>query len=164
MLRRRCRWFINRMTDRRGQPTLGFVDTDRFIRDGYLAIPGAVDAETVAACQELIWESMAKRGVRRDDPATWPRHLRIDDLDTVPFTAAGTAPKLTAAYDELIGAGRWSPPVHVGKRDSGAFPSEDRANAGHHIEGSYRSPTAKRAGSTSVPVHAGCSRCSCSLM
>jgi hypothetical protein len=43
----------------RGRPTLGFVDVDRFIRDGYVAIRGAVDAETVAACRELIWESMA---------------------------------------------------------------------------------------------------------
>lgn len=64
----------------RGRPTLGFMDVDGFIRDGYVAIRGAVDAETVAACRELIWESMAQRGVRRDNPATWPSRVEIDDL------------------------------------------------------------------------------------
>ena len=52
------------------------------------------------------------------------------------------APALTAAYDELIGPGRWEP----GRSDIGEavvvrFPSGDeRANAGYHIEGSYARP------------------------
>lgn len=37
------------------------------------------------------------------------------------------------------------------------FPSEDRANAGYHIEGSYDGP-----GGYWVNVRAGCWRCSCS--
>jgi hypothetical protein len=48
------------------------VDVDGFIRDGYVAVRGAVDADTVAACQELIWAAMERRGVRRDDPGSWP--------------------------------------------------------------------------------------------
>ena len=120
--------------------TLGIVDVDRFIRDGYVVIRGAVEAETVRACQELIWESMARRGLRRDDPATWPPLAGIDDLGAGPFAAAGASPPLTAACDELIGAGRWSSPVDVGNSVVVRFPSEDRANAGYHIEGSYRGP------------------------
>ena len=128
----------------RGRPTLGFVDAGRFIRDGYVAIRGAVDAETVTACRELIWESMAGRGVRREDPATWPPLAEIDDLGAGPFAAAGMSPALTAAYDELIGAGRWSPPVDAGNAVVVRFPSEDRANAGYHIEGSYPGPAGQR--------------------
>jgi hypothetical protein len=128
----------------RGRPTLGFVDVDRFIRDGYVAIRGAVDAETVAACRELIWESMAGRGVRREEPATWPPLVEIDDLGAGPFAAAGMSPALTAAYDELIGAGRWSPPVDAGNAVVVRFPSEDRANVGYHIEGSYPGPAGQR--------------------
>jgi hypothetical protein len=45
-----------------------------------------------------------------------------------------------AACDELIGAGQWDPPVDVGNSVVVRFPSEDRANAGYHIEGSYRGP------------------------
>jgi hypothetical protein len=59
---------------------LGFVNVDGFIRDGYVVIRGAVDAATVADCRERIWESMAGRGIRRDDPATWPPLVHIDDL------------------------------------------------------------------------------------
>lgn len=87
------------MTTGRTRPTLGFVDADDFIGDGYVALRGAVDADTVAVCQELIWESLTRRGVRRDDPATWPPLAEIDDLDAGPFAAAGMTPALTAAYN-----------------------------------------------------------------
>ncbi len=66
--------------------------------------------------------------------------MRIDDLSGEPFAAAGLAPSLTAAYDELIGPGRWTPPVAIGDALVVRFPSEDRANAGYHIEGSYPGP------------------------
>ena len=119
---------------------LGFVDVDGFIRDGYVVIRGAVDAATVADCRERIWGSMAARGIRRDDPATWPPLVQIDDLSGGAFAAAGMAPRLAAACDELTGRGRWTAPVAVGNALVVRFPSEDRANAGYHIEGSYRGP------------------------
>jgi hypothetical protein len=116
------------------------VDVGGFIRDGYVVIRGAVDAATVAACRERIWESMAGRGVCRDDPAAWPPLVEIDDLGGGPFAVAGTAPGLAAACDELIGHGRWDSPVDVGNSVVVRFPSEDRADAGYHIEGGYRGP------------------------
>ncbi|WP_300604667.1 phytanoyl-CoA dioxygenase [Trebonia sp.] len=116
------------------------MDVDRFIRDGYVVIRGAVDAATVAACRERIWASMERLGVRRGDPSTWPPLVEIDDLQGGPFAAAGTSPKLAAACDELIGPGRWDSPVRPGAALMVRFPSEDRANAAFHIEGSYRGP------------------------
>ena len=116
------------------------MDVDSFLQDGFVAVRGAVDAGTAAACRELIWESMARRGLRRADPGTWPPLVRIDDLDTGPFTAAGLSPALTGAYDELIGPGRWRSPVNIGRAVMVRFPSEDRAGAGYHIEASYPSP------------------------
>jgi hypothetical protein len=91
----------------------GRVDVDSFLRDGFVAVRRAVDAGTAAACRELIWQSMARRSLRRADPATWPSLVRIDDLDAGPFTAAGLSPALAAAYEELIGPGRWRSPVNV---------------------------------------------------
>jgi hypothetical protein len=61
-----------------------------------------------------------------------------------PFAAAGRAPLLTAAYDELIGPGRWSPLVDVGSAVAVRFPSPGRANAGYHIESSYPGPAGQR--------------------
>lgn len=56
---------------------------------------------------------------------------------------ANLAPTLTAAYDELIGPGRWCRsvrPADLGPSVILRFLSEDQANAGYYIEGSYREP------------------------
>ncbi|MGH3245091.1 MAG: hypothetical protein ACRDOI_02630 [Trebonia sp.] len=44
------------------------MDVDAFIRDGYVAIRGAVDATTVTACHDLIWATLGGRGVRPGAP------------------------------------------------------------------------------------------------
>ena len=118
------------------------MDLDAFVRDGYVAVRGAVDAGTVAKCRELIWAAMERRGVRRDDPASWPPLVEgMGDLAGEPFVAAYMAPALTAAYDELIGPGRWEPRTDIGQSVVVRFPAEgERANAGYHIEGSYAPP------------------------
>jgi hypothetical protein len=128
------------MTIEVAPPHTGFMEAEEFIQDGYTAIRGAVDAKTIQECVELTWDGLGRRGVRRDDPATWPSYLPMDDLGAGPFAAAGMSPTLTAAYDALIGAGRWSAPVDAGNAVVVRFPSPDRANAGYHIEGSYRGP------------------------
>ena len=71
------------------------------------------------------------------------------------------APALTAAYDELIGPGRWDRCSGRGRR-RGAVPGEDRANASFHVEGSYAGPGGDQLGqhpvagaraAGAVPVH-----------
>jgi Phytanoyl-CoA dioxygenase (PhyH) len=117
------------------------VDVDSFVRDGYVTVRQAVDADTAAACRELIWAAMGRRGVRQEDRSTWTLLAAgMRGLSGEPFTAAYLAPALTAAYDELIGPGRWQPPVDIGESVVVRFPSEDRANVGYHIEGSYPGP------------------------
>ena len=142
--RERAGRIVNQVPGERWRPRMGFVDVDGFIRDGYVALRGAVDPGTVAAGRELIWAALAKRGVRRDDRATWPALAEFGDLGAGPFAVARRSPALTAACDELIGPGRWSPPVDVGNAVVVRFPSEDRANAGYHIEGSYAGPDGER--------------------
>ena len=107
-----------------------------------MAVRQGVDAGTVAACRDLIWTAMGQRGVRQDDRGTWRPLMEAGSLGLSgePFTAAYMAPALTAAYDELIGPGRWKPSVDIGDAVAVRFPSEDRANAGYHIEGSYPGP------------------------
>ena len=107
-----------------------------------MAVRQGVDAGTVAACRDLIWTAMGQRGVRQDDRGTWRPLMEAGSLSLSggPFTAAYMAPALTAAYDELIGPGRWKPSVDIGEAVAVRFPSEDRADAGYHIEGSYPGP------------------------
>ena len=69
----------------------------------------------------------------------------MDDIGEA-LVEAYLSPMLTAAYDELIGPGRWNRSVRasdLGRSVVVRFPSEDRANAGYHIEGSYRGPDAR---------------------
>ncbi len=53
------------------------------MRHGYLAVCGAFDAATAAACREMIWEALRDQGIREDDPAGWPPFL-------APYGKAGT--------------------------------------------------------------------------
>ncbi len=58
-----------------------------------MAARGAVEAETAATCRELIWAVMGRRGVRRDDPGSWPALAEgMDDPAGEPFVAAYLAP------------------------------------------------------------------------
>ena len=113
------------------------VDVEGFIENGYTVVRGAFDAATAARCRESIWEHLREQGLREDDPACWPAHMQINSLDDEAFAAAACAPALTAAYDELIGRGRWAPHIPAGRAVSVRFPSPEHANSGYHIEGSY---------------------------
>jgi hypothetical protein len=117
------------------------VDTDAFVRDGFVAVRGAFDAETARACRDMIWDSLGHLGISRD-PATWARpRVEVDCPEGGPFTAAGTSPALAAAYDELIGPGRWTRRAGVGGVVPVRFPSEEYpGNCGYHIEGSFAGP------------------------
>jgi hypothetical protein len=58
--------------------------------------------------------------------------------DAPPFVEAANTPRLLAAFDQLVGPGRWYPRPHVGTFPI-RFPSaENPGDAGWHIDGSYR--------------------------
>jgi len=110
-----------------------------FLADGYVAVRGAVPPDVVRACQDVIWSVLGERGARRDDPGTWTAPVvRIACPEGGPFVAAGTAPRLWEAYDQLIGPGRWWRREGVGGTIPARFPgAADPGDAGWHIEGSY---------------------------
>jgi len=103
------------------------VDTEAFVRDGYVVVRGAFGEKTARACREMIWDVLAERGIEPDDRATWaPPLIRVNCPDGEPFAQAGTSPQLHAAYDELIGAGRWVPRAGVGGTVPVRFPGAGR--------------------------------------
>jgi hypothetical protein len=115
------------------------VDVDTFVRDGFVAVRGAFDEATAAACMQLIWAVLARVGISAEDRSTWsPPLVRIGCPDGEPFARAAASPALSAAYDELIGASRWTRPAGVGGTVPVRFPSEDYpGEAGYHIEGNW---------------------------
>ena len=118
---------------------LSASDVESFIADGYVAIRGAVPADVVRACQEMIWSELGRHGVTADDPATWTEPVvRIPCPEGGPFAEAGTRPALWEAFDQLIGEGRWWRRPGVGGTIPVRFPSAaDPGDAGWHIEASY---------------------------
>src|SRR5580704_17197940 len=121
------------MTRGQGGPRMGPVDLDveGFVRDGYVGVRGAFDAATAEACREMIWGALRGRGVREDDPATWPPFAHIDSLGGGgPFAAAGMSPALVGALGRGIGPGRGAAAVLAGRRGGGRFPAEERAKGG----------------------------------
>jgi hypothetical protein len=108
---------------------------EAFLRDGFVKIEGAFPRETAEECAALLWQ---ETGCDPGDPATWTEPVHwVGGMAQPPFAAAANTPVLHAAFDLLVGAGRWVP------RDSlGSFPlrfphEEEPDDAGWHIEGSY---------------------------
>jgi Phytanoyl-CoA dioxygenase (PhyH) len=113
-------------------------DVERFVADGYLHLPGAVDRATADACRAELW---AATGCSPDDPATWTRPvIRLEHFASPPFRAAANTPALHAAFDQLVGAGRWEPRGGLGTVPV-RFPSpEPPGDDGWHLEASFAGP------------------------
>ena len=106
---------------------LSASEVESFVADGYVAIPGAVPADVVRACREMIWSDLGQHGVT-EDPATWTEPVvRIACPEGGPFAEAGTRPALWEAFDQLIGAGRWWRRSGCGRHHSGALPEPGRS-------------------------------------
>ena len=111
---------------------------ETFVRDGFVHLPGAFDPSLAATCRDLLWQRL---DARPDEPSTWTAPVvRIEGMVDEPFTASANTPALHAAFDALVGHGRWRP-----RRGMGTFPirfphPDDPGDAGWHVEGSYAGP------------------------
>jgi hypothetical protein len=111
----------------------------KFCADGFLAVRGAVAADTVRACVNEIDNELLARGVDPQDAATWTQPVvRLATPESPAFVAAGTSPALWQMYDTLLGPDRWVKREGVGGTIPVRFPSaHDPGDAGWHIDGSY---------------------------
>lgn len=116
-------------------PRIEAADIDRFISDGFLKVEAAVPDHIAAQCRDLLWRVT---GCDPDDPATWTRPVvRAPFLTGPPFRAAANTPILHAAFDALVGPGRWEAPGGLGTFPI-RFPSpEDPGDCGWHIDASF---------------------------
>jgi hypothetical protein len=113
---------------------------ERFVRDGFVVLRGAVAPETADTCRATIWTELAKNhGVLEHERATWTRPvIRINCPEGGSFIDAGVSPALWEAYDVLLGPGQWRPRRGVGGTIPVRFPSDvDPGDTGWHIDGSY---------------------------
>jgi len=111
---------------------------DRFVADGFVHLPGAFGRDVADECRDLLWTAT---GCAADDPATWTRPVvRIPGMAQPPFRAAATTPVLHAAFDRLVGPGRWVPRAGLGTFPVRFPHPDDPGDAGWHVEASYAGP------------------------
>jgi len=111
------------------------VDTTEFIEHGFVRLMHAFPREIADAARAILWRDT---GCDPADPATWTRPvIRLGMYAQPPFVDAANTPALHAAFDQLVGTGRWL------RRDSlGTFPvrfpsPDDPGDAGWHVDASF---------------------------
>lgn|SRR5690606_14361391 len=110
-------------------------DIALFIRDGFVRIDGAFSPRTAEQARSILWQAT---GCDPDDRSTWIRPVvRLDQFNQAPFREAANTPKLHAAFDQLVGRGRWWPRDALGTFPV-RFPSQDApGDDGWHIDVSF---------------------------
>ncbi|HXY90916.1 MAG TPA: phytanoyl-CoA dioxygenase [Acidimicrobiia bacterium] len=118
------------------------IDLDRFCRDGFARVDGAITEGAVQAARRAVWRSLEAQGIAPDDRSTWTQpvvRVRCPDESLV---AAPRATALADAYDALVGPGRWLPPGNAGDVVPVRFPSEERpVDVAWHVEGNWKGTT-----------------------
>ncbi|MFG1806901.1 phytanoyl-CoA dioxygenase family protein [Streptomyces sp. NPDC049040] len=108
---------------------------EAFLRDGFVRLEGAFTTATARDCAALLWQ---ETGCDPQDPATWTRPVHwVGGMAQQPFVDAANTPALHAAFDLLVGAGRWVPRTSLGSFPLRFPHQEEPDDAGWHIEGSY---------------------------
>ena len=116
-------------------PALSAAQIAQFVADGFVRIDNAFPETLAAEARAILW---ADTGLDPDDPATWTKPvIRLGNYGQPPFRDAANTGTLRAAYDQLVGEGRWLPLGSLGTFPI-RFPSpDDPGDAGWHIDVSF---------------------------
>lgn len=106
-----------------------------FINDGFVKVDDAFSRDLAQECRSELWADM---GLSPDQPENWTQPVvRIGSKSSAPFLAAANTPLLHAAYDSLVGSGRWLAPQGLGTFPI-RFPSNESAgDDGWHVDVSF---------------------------
>ncbi|MCC6625239.1 MAG: phytanoyl-CoA dioxygenase, partial [Deltaproteobacteria bacterium] len=85
--------------------TLSREQIDAFVERGFVRLDGAFPRALADVGREILWRDT---GCDPADRSTWTRPVvRLGDYFGPPWREAANTPALVAAYDALVGAGRW---------------------------------------------------------
>src|SRR4051812_17315780 len=112
---------------------------EQFITDGFVRIDGAFSRTLANEARAILWRATR---CSPDDPATWTQPvIRLGMFTQAPFVEAANTPRLHAAFDQLVGPGRWRRPAAMGTFPV-RFPSAaDPGDTGWHIDVSFGTET-----------------------
>lgn len=114
---------------------LSAAQIEQFVRDGFVRLDEAVPRDLADEIRRILWLAT---GCAEDAPSTWTRPVvRISESSDPLFLEATNTPRLHAAYDALVGPGRWRPRENLGPFPI-RFPSpEDPGDCGWHVDTSF---------------------------
>lgn len=97
--------------------TLTSADVERFERDGYVVVRQAFSPADGLAMEDRWWRELEEaHGIRRGERSSW--HRITGDLKAAkrdPLQAAIMTERVCGVFDDLLGAGAWSPPRDWGR-------------------------------------------------
>ncbi|MGH2548261.1 MAG: phytanoyl-CoA dioxygenase family protein, partial [Thermomicrobiales bacterium] len=114
---------------------LSDAQREQFVREGFVKLENAFPREIAAQARDILWREV---GCDPEDRKTWTRPVvRLGDFAQEPFRQAANTAVLHAAFDGLVGAGRWVPRTGLG-----GFPirfphPDDPGDTGWHVDASF---------------------------
>jgi hypothetical protein len=123
------------MPDSKPARVLSDAQIEQFIQDGFVRIDRAFPRELAEQGRAMLWRDLP---CDPQKPATWTQPvIRLGYYGDEPFRKAVNSPRLHAAFDQLVGMGRWRP-----RADLGTFPvrfpsPHDPGDAGWHVDVSF---------------------------
>ncbi len=115
--------------------TPGQARINDFVAQGFLRLDNAFSPGQAAEVRELLWRAA---GLSPDAPQGWTQPVvRIPHLAHPAVTAAANTPRLHAAWDALVGAGRWVAPRGLGSFVLRFPGGEDPGDTGWHLDTSF---------------------------
>jgi len=114
---------------------LSDAEGEQFVHDGFVRLENAFSPAVAGEARAILWSAME---CDPEDRATWTRPvIRLGDFAQEPFRQAVNTATLHAAFDELVGAGRWVPRESLGSF-AVRFPHlEDPGDTGWHVDASF---------------------------
>jgi hypothetical protein len=118
---------------------LSDAQIDQFVQDGFVRLDNAFPHRLADEGRAILWRDT---GCDPDDSKTWTQPVvRLGYYGQEPFRKAVNTPVLHAAFDQLVGQGRWLP-----RGDLGSFPvrfphADDPGDTGWHVDLSFPGPS-----------------------
>lgn len=114
---------------------LGDAQIESFIADGFVRLDHAFPQTLADEARAFLWR---QTGCAPDDPSTWKKPvIRLASFGGPIFDAVANTPALHAAFDALVGPGRWQPLHAIGSFPI-RFPSAtDPGDDGWHVDMSF---------------------------
>lgn len=91
---------------------LSKAEIEQFVTEGYVCLRDAFPREVAARGREFLWQHI---GLDPEDPSGWTQKVvpLRETFEHGPFAEVVT-PRVNAAFDDLMGEGRWNPNPKMG--------------------------------------------------